>query len=82
MNKEELKAYYEEHQARIDFAIHWELAQMKRSGAEDSWLRGTEGPAVLISKDQWDLDTPEFYRANLYPSFEDLSHWITIGDYE
>ena len=84
MNREELKAYYEANQTKVDGAIQWELTQMKRTKDEDSWImpEPSGGPAILISKDKWDLDTPEFYRANLYPSFEDLSVWYTIGDYE
>jgi len=61
---------------RIYKEIAVEIAMMKQTNTEDSWLKCKEGIDVHISKEGSE------YRAMAYPSLENLEAYVHIGDYK
>ena len=64
---------------RIYKEIAVEIAMMKQTNTEDSWLH-YHGCAIGISRD--DYGDGLVYRATAYPSHENLEAYVHIGDYK
>ena len=70
---EELEKFYEANRTQIFKDVAWEVASMKRTQTEDSWIHyEEEGPAICISLDEGE------YRAVLYYTFYDLSAYKVL----